>query len=586
MNCPSKLGLIIFTVFTILPRGFISYNVKDLKKYYKTLDLGNSRRLVRNKPHYENSNISSYLYASTQSDVDPQGTKYLYYPYLPESCYAKCKLNEKASAKTQADQQGSNQSDFCLSMASSETRIIVNLNSQRMSRRSDRAKLFESLPYIITHQQQESHQYYSIFKYHGVFDYLKTYLSARSDSVANGFNKHFLKIPDLNIWRLFIVNQLMTGLKALYRLNLLHINTSVSSVVLRSRTEAGWIDTENIELMDYERKYVHISAIEKVYNKKKQASLKPAPSDMERYVDLELYYKRSVYYSPYALYDYYFTNASSVIAFAYLIIEMFDQSLVLRSHDRKPSVIKQQFEDYCDLRRTRQNILCTFLRDIVVDMLNTDVRSKEGIDGYQKRLVSAIADILNADMASPQGKQGPLGNLNDHNVVYAETTLDSFQKHYKDMLEMRINDKYSTCNMPSQKTFRYHVLTFLRDYRKIKPRLLECDKNYDQVLEMGIKALTVGNGPSKTIHRDSVTWDYNRAPCFRKVAQAYSSQICMKGFFEDEAGIFLQYASDEGELRAIIKQALKDASLIEDDILDIWVAAIKAGLSGYPSDII
>ena len=47
----------------------------------------------------------------------------------------------------------------------------------------------------------------------------------------------------------------------------------------------------------------------------------------------------------------------------------------------------------------------------------------------------------------------------------------------------------------------------------------------------------------------------------------------MKGFFEDEAGIFLHYASNE-------------APIIEDDILEIWVAAIKAGLPGYPSDII
>ena len=179
-----------------------------------------------------------------------------------------------------------------------------------------------------------------------------------------------------------------------------------------------------------------------------------------------------------------------------------------------------------------------------------------------------------------------LNTLNSQDGIHAENTISNFQKHYKDILAIRIRNKYNTYQIPNQKILKYHTLTFLRDYKKIKPWLLGCDKNYDTVLGTLIKNSTQATGISKQTHTDFVTQDNNIAACCMKIGQDYNSLICMKGVFEDEAGIFLHYAGSEGGFRAIIKEARNEAPVIEDNILEIWVAAIKAGLPGYPSDII
>ena len=290
----------------------------EIVKSYKRLNFDHLGWLMHKKPHYENNYISTYMYAKDPASNKGTGTKYLFYPYLPDNV---CKQDNNGKIEVLYKQYGSD-----MSAVENEIDRIARSNRLEIYNRTWMSEIYYPLPYVIPVDRVEDSggaKKYTVLEYDNLFDYLKPYIANNILPYRNVDIKAALKVPDLNVWKFFIINQLMVSLKIMQRLGYLHMNIGVNSVLLRSRTEAGWFDTNQITAIPESDEILEVISVVKKTDKKKRVYMEPNDYQSSRYRDYKLHYNPAPSNSNETFHKYRYTKASNVAAFAIFIINMF-----------------------------------------------------------------------------------------------------------------------------------------------------------------------------------------------------------------------------------------------------------------------
>ena len=551
----------------------------EIIKSYKSLDLHQLGTLKHEKAHYESKYLSSYMYAKDPSSAEGLETKNLFYPYMPDNY---CKKTNDAKKE-----YINNYYSHILSAQAVKTTEIIATNNYAIKSKMDNFRYVYSFPYVISYDsidEDGEKRKYAVLTYNQLFDYLRPYIGDNSEFLNEEAIKDALGVTDLNVWKFFIINQLMVGLNMIYRAQHLHKNIGVNSVMLRSKTEAGWFDTDQIQKMYDPKRYKVIVGMVKKYDKKQRPYIEPKDYQFKRYKDYKLYYNQEPYSEIHLKNhaSFYYASASNVAAFAILIINMFAPGFGTEFQKTENTTLKDFFESYCVIKHLKGDLVCTHMKELISRMLSIDLKSTVGIDTYHAEFVSVMLEILKADKSAVPLKNGK-PSLSDDEASRLRTSVDSFQENFDNMVTLRIQDKLDNCQkMPLKKTFVSHTISFLLDNHNLQEEVTACKPKYGRNIQTILKESTEGVGFDRPIDVNSDFYTDPNYSCYVKIAERFKTEICMKAFFEDEAHIFAPYHEAKKNLKEFITAALP-VKIFKDDILDIWVKAIENGLNQFLS---
>lgn len=559
-------------------------NCEDIQQFYM-LDPQTYGTLKHTEKHYESEYLFSCMYSNKNSVTGKDDTKYLFYP-LDAEIYNK----NDAGETTEKEEDKSNV------LSQQQINEIIRSNRITKTHQIDTQNLI-SFPYVILpdkleekpEESEESGKNYVSLTYDNIFDYLKPYIVKDSGYHINETKgKESLNISNLDVWKFFIINQLMVSLKMMNRFELVHMNIDVSSVMLRSKTEAGWFDTDMIRPLSTKKMVDDKCTKVKKFDKNKQPIDEFEECNFIRYNEFKLYSKQKYRFNEYEqtkFHDYYYKTSSNVAAFAILIVEIFTPgfSQIIRNNDNTniDKHLEYNFNKHCETESQNTHWICTtHMKTVIIEMLNVDLDSEVGIEAYYTGFVSSMLDIL--EVYTSTGYPDEEKGLSSPKEVAQET-----QDNYKDMVNLRIKDKYENCKkMPFKKTVRSHILSFCQDKGDLKEKLKECTEKEKQIKEW-LENFADKKEKKTVLSENADNYDSKEYSGYPTIAEYSNDKICMKAFFEDEALIFAKYAANEDDLKNLLASAL-ELEQPGDGILDIWVEAIKNNLPNQflPKEII
>ena len=560
--------LIIFCASIVDPKPSWA---RDIIKNYKHLNLENLGTLRHKDAHYESKYFSSFMYEKSPSSTGGTDTKYLFYPYLPVNY---CKKTKGGAKEVEIS--------YNVNLPKLDKEVAIKaINYELIESRAKKLRYFYSLPYVISYDrinEKDMKEGYAVLAYDHIFDYLSIYTGTNSVLHNEDAIKGALGVKDLNVWKFFLINQLIVGLKMIHRTRHMHVNIGVNSVMLRSKTEAGWFDTDQLYEIDKDNQVEKIDGMVKRYDKKNRISTGPKDVSFKRYKDYKFYYKETPYshisLKNYKIYSY--TTASSVAAFAILIIDMFARGFGKEFRKTKFTTLEDFFESYCGIKKLRGDLICTYMKSLIIKMLGIDLGNTVSIDAFHAEFVSVMLEILKADKSAIPQEEGE-SPISIDEASRIQKSVESFQDNFGTMVNLRIQDKYDNCRMmPLKKTFISHIVSFLLDNHSLQKEITGCKPKYGKNLRPLLKESTIREG-NDLIFTNSCFYTNSNYSCYVEIAERFRTEICMKAFFEDEAHIFAPYYKANKNLKEMITTALP-YNEFEDHILDIWVKAIETGL--------